>query len=59
MNLTNEHITHLDNVANGGLLRKSIPEGVEQHLLKHGLIQKVVGGLMATQAGYKTLAERS
>lgn len=59
MNLTDEHILHLDNIANGGLLRKVIPENVEKHLLKHGFIQKVAGGLMATHSGYKILSERS
>ncbi len=57
MDLTDEHIDHLDNLINGGLMRKVTPEPMESYLLQNGYARKAVGGLVATNAGQKIFME--
>lgn len=47
-----EQAGHLNNIINGGLMRKVTPAHIEAQFLKEGYIRKAVGGLMITDAGH-------
>ncbi len=53
MQISDEHLPHLDNIINGGLMRTVVPAHIEQQLLQAGYARKAVGGLMPTEHGYK------
>lgn len=53
--LSHLHASHLQNLAGNGLMRKIVPPDVENYFLQAGYARKVVGGLMATDAGHKAL----
>lgn len=55
MDLSSEEIDHLNNLINGGLMRKIIPSHVEQKFLQSGYARKAVGGLMPTEGAHKAL----
>jgi len=55
MDLNEEHLRHLTNIVEGGLLRKITPPEIAQELIKNGYARNAVGGLMPTEHGYKTL----
>ena len=45
-----EDMTHYENIAIGGLLRKVTPSHIEKKFLERGYIQRAVGGLILTKA---------
>ena len=51
--LLDEHADHLDNIINGGLMKKVTPLHVANVLLDHGYIKKATGGFMVTESGHK------
>ena len=53
--LSDKHALHLDNLANGGLMRTVTPPDVEESLLQAGYARKAVGGLMLTDMGHRAL----
>lgn len=57
MDFNEEHISHLDNIINGGLMKKVTPSHIESHFLQHGYVRKAIGGLVVTETGYKTLID--
>jgi hypothetical protein len=58
IDLTDEHITHLDNIINNGLMRTITPEHVEAYLVHNGYVRRAVGGLVATDFGNKSFYEK-
>ena len=52
-----EHLFHLDNLINGGLMRTITPDDAAKHLVEKGLARHTVGGLVATDAAYKFLKD--
>lgn len=50
-----EHADHLDNILNGGLMRKVTPEHIAEHFIQNGYIRRAVGGYVATEGGHNAL----
>lgn len=52
-----EHVSHVTNIAYGGLLKTVTPEDVTEDLIKSGYVRKAVGGLVATDTAHQYLIE--
>jgi len=50
--LSDTHAEHMDNIINGGLMRKITPDDIKEHLLKQNYIRHTIGGLVPTNAGH-------
>lgn len=59
MNLSDEEMAHLHNIAFGGLMRTTTPSHIEESLVKSGYARKAVGGLMPTEATHKLLSKKN
>lgn len=53
--LNDEELSHLNNIGNGGLLRKVTPPEMSANLIGRGLAIHRVGGLCATPEGHMVL----
>lgn len=53
--MNHKYISHIENLAYGGLDRTVTPDDVAEHLIKQGLAKHVVGGLIATPAAQQML----
>ena len=53
-----EHLFHLDNLINGGLMRTVTPDDAAKSLIEKGLARHAVGGLVATESAYQYLKEK-
>lgn len=53
--LSHEEVSHLLNVGYGGLLRKVTPDEMRDNLVKRGLMEQRLGGLVATEEGHMIL----
>ncbi len=49
---------HLDNILNGGLMKKVTPPHIEKRFIEQGYIYKGVGGLVPTHAGHTAFMTR-
>lgn len=58
MSLKPEHISHLENLVFGGLMRSKTPDDIAEHFVQNGYARKTFGGLVATGAAQKLLIQK-
>lgn len=48
---------HLDNIINGGLMRKITPDDIASQFLDSGYIRRATGGYVPTKEGHQAFLE--